>query len=457
MTPRQDDLFEDLPEDRDQGGEEPPAGRPLADRIRPSDLDGLLGQDHILGEGKLLRDAIQKDDLFSFIMWGPPGCGKTTLARIIARASTAHFVEFSAVTSGVAEVRRIIKEAQARRRLSGKRTILFVDEIHRFNKAQQDAFLPHVENGTITLIGATTENPNYEVIAPLASRTRIYQMRALDGDALKEILRRAIEDGVDGLGGYGVDAGDDVLEFLITWSNGDARYALNALETAATRAPLQEDGRRTVTMESAMDSIQKRPVLYDKSGESHYDMISAFIKSIRGSDPNAALYWMARMLEGGEDPHFIARRMVISAAEDIGAADPIALTVAVSAAHALEMIGMPEGRIPLASTATYLACAPKSDAAYKALNRALDDVANKPHFPVPLHLRNPAFRGASALGYGSGLRHPHHFDAHFVFQQYMPDNLITEVYYEPSCEGHEAKIRERLRKWWPHLYGNGGR
>ncbi|MDI6828792.1 MAG: AAA family ATPase [Armatimonadota bacterium] len=419
---------------------------PLAARMRPRTLDEFVGQEHIIGPGKLLRRAIEADELQSAIFWGPPGCGKSSLAAIIAKTSKATFENFSAVTSGVADIRKIIEAAKERRKLHGRKTILFVDEIHRFNKAQQDAFLPHVENGTIILIGATTENPFFEVNSPLISRSRIFRFERLNADQIKQLIRTAIEDKERGLGNWNVVVTDEAMEHLVDVANGDARVALNALELAALTVPPDENCRRVVTLQVAEDAIQQRALAYDKDGDNHYDIISAFIKSMRGSDPDAALYWLARMIYAGEDPRFIARRMVIQAAEDVGNADPMALVVATAAAHAVEYVGMPEAQIPLAQAAIYLACAPKSNASYKGISRALKDVAEKETKPVPIHLRDANYHGASQLGHGKGYKYPHDFPGNWVEQQYMPDGIKSGPYYEPTEHGYEAKIKARLEQ-----------
>jgi len=417
---------------------------PLAARMRPRTLDEFVGQEDIIGPGKLLRRAIETDELGSAIFWGPPGCGKSSLAFIIAQTSEAAFESFSAVTSGVADIRRIIEKAKERRKLYDRKTILFVDEIHRFNKAQQDAFLPHVENATIVLIGATTENPYFEVNSPLISRSRIFRFEQLNSEQVEQIVRMALEDKERGLGNWNVVVGDDAMEHLVNIANGDARAALNALEMAALTVPPDENGNRLVTLEIAEEAIQHRALKYDKDGDNHYDVISAFIKSMRGSDPDAALYWLARMIYAGEDPRFIARRMVIQAAEDVGNADPMALVVATAAAHAVDYVGMPEAQIPLAQAAIYLACAPKSNSSCKGISRALKDVAEKRAEPVPIHLRDTNYRGASKLGHGKDYKYPHDYPDNWVEQQYMPDGVKSQPYYEPTENGHESKIKERL-------------
>jgi putative ATPase len=420
------------------------AGMPLAARMRPRSLDDFIGQEHIVGVGKLLRRAIESDDLQSAIFWGPPGCGKSSLAAIIAQTTKSHFENFSAVISGVADIRKIIEKARERTKFYGQHTILFVDEIHRFNKAQQDAFLPHVENGAVVLIGATTENPYFEVNSPLISRSRIFRFEALTNEQIEIIMRAAMADTERGLGKWNVMIEDDAMTHLVDIANGDARTSLNALELAALTVPPDETGRRLITLEVAEEAIQRRVLKYDKDGDNHYDVISAFIKSMRGSDPDAAIYWLARMIYAGEDARFIARRIVIQAAEDVGNADPMALVLATSAAHAVEYVGMPEAQIPLAQAAVYLACAPKSNASYVGINRALKDVAEKRAEQVPIHLRDTSYRGASKLGHGQGYKYPHSFPGNWVEQRYMPEGIKSGPYYEPTENGHEAKIKRRL-------------
>jgi putative ATPase len=418
---------------------------PLADRMRPQTIAEFVGQEHLLGAGRVLRDAIEQGNPPSLILWGPPGSGKTTLAHLIARAADVNFVPFSAVLTGVAEVRRLVDEARDQFRFNQRRTILFVDEIHRFNKAQQDAFLPHVEDGTIILIGATTENPSFEVIAPLLSRTRVLLLEPLSADAVRTIVLRALADKERGLGKQKWSVEDDALDFLVQHSQGDARVALNTLEFAVSLAVAAK--RTGIDLGLAEEAAQRRALRYDRAGEEHYNVISAFIKSMRGSDPDAALYWMVRMIEAGEDPLFIARRMVIFAAEDIGNADPQALQVAVAAKDAVDFVGLPEGRIPLAQAVTYLASAPKSNAAYRALLAASADVESHGTLPVPLELRNAPTPMMKSLGYGAGYLYPHDYEGELVQQQYLPSALAGRRYYQPGDAGKEAELKARLDEW----------
>jgi putative ATPase len=415
--------------------------------MRPGNFDEFVGQEHILGEGHVLRKSVEADQLPSIIFWGPPGSGKTTLANIIAQVTKSHFSPISAVASGVADLRRIVDEAKERRALHQQRTILFIDEIHRFNKAQQDAILPYVENGTITLIGATTENPSFEVISPLLSRCRVFTLNALTEEQVKLIVQRAIEDEERGIGKMKVELDKDAFEFLLVMSNGDGRVALNALELAASTTAPSEDGKRHIKLSAIEDAIQHRALLYDRAGEEHYNIISALHKSLRGSDPDAALYWLGRMLEAGEDPLYIVRRLIRFASEDIGMADPQALVVATSAQQAVHFIGMPEGNLALAQAVVYLATAPKSNALYTAYSRVQQDVEKTRNDPVPLHLRNPVTGLMRDVGYGKGYKYAHNFPGHFVEQQNLPDSLQGKKYYEPSDQGFEKEIEGRLRKW----------
>lgn len=416
---------------------------PLAARMRPRTLDQFVGQAHIVGPGKMLRRAIEADRLSSLIFYGPPGTGKTTLARVIAETTQTFFTDLNAVTAGVGDIREVVQSAKERLGMHGQRTTLFVDEIHRFNKSQQDALLPYVEDGTIILIGATTENPFFEVNAALLSRSQIFQLHPLTEDDLADVMRRTLEDETNGLGGLDVKIDEEARKHLIRYADGDARRLLNALELAVTTTPPEATGVIHIDLETAVESIQRRAVRYDKTGDNHYDTISAFIKSIRGSDPDAALYWLARMIDAGEDGRFIARRLVISAAEDIGNADPQALQVAVSAYQAYELVGMPEGRIPLAQATTYLASAPKSNASYRGINAALADVRSKGHGPVPAHLRDASYKGAEQLGHGKGYLYPHDYPGNVVSQSYLPDG-ITTTYYEPVNHGTEKKLKHYL-------------
>ena len=420
---------------------------PLADRMRPRTFDEFVGQEHVVGIDRVLRRAIQADRLPSFILWGPPGSGKTTLARLIAGVTQASFQSVSAVTSGVADLRRVVSEARDRSGMHQEKTILFVDEIHRFNKSQQDVILPHVEDGTVTFIGATTENPSFEVNAPLLSRCRVFALQNLTPEEAEKIIRSALADDQRGLGELGLELEQPALEHLIDIANGDARVALNALETAAFATGVVE-GATTIDLATISDALQRRSPLYDKAGEGHYDTISAFIKSVRGSSPDGALYWLARMIESGEDPLFIARRLVILAAEDIGLAQPEALAIAVAAQQAVHFLGMPEARIPLAEATVYLATAPKSNSAYMALEQALADVRQRAGEPVPLHLRNAVTGLMRNMGYGKDYQYAHDHPGHFVEQDFLPPSLKDRRYYQPTEEGSEKEIVERLKEWW---------
>jgi putative ATPase len=422
------------------------ASAPLAERMRPRTFDEFVGQEELLGPGKPLREAIERDLLQSIILWGPPGTGKTTLARIIADTTKARFVSFSAVLSGIKEIREVMTEAERLRRSSGRRTIVFVDEIHRFNKAQQDAFLPRVEAGDIILIGATTENPSFEVNAALLSRSKVFVLRALTGDEVETILRRALDDPDRGLASERALVRPDAIRAMAMYANGDARSALNLLELSVGAAPLVA-GRREVDAARVAEAIQRRALLYDKAGEEHYNLISALHKSMRNSDPDAAVYWLARMLEAGEDPLYIARRLVRFASEDVGNADPAALTVAVAAKDAVHFIGMPEGNTALAQAAIYLATAPKSNAVYNAYNRAAEDAHADVAQPVPLHLRNAPTKLMKDLQYGKGYRYAHDEEDAIADMSCLPPALEGRKYYEPPARGFEQEIRRRLESW----------
>lgn len=419
---------------------------PLAERMRPRTLDEFVGQEHLVGPGRLLRRAIEADRLGSLILWGPPGTGKTTLARIIARTTRAHFEPLNAVTAGVQDLRRIVTEARERLAMEGRRTVLFVDEVHRWNRAQQDALLPHLESGLITLIGATTENPYFSCVPPLVSRARIFRLEPLSDEQIRQLLERALADPDRGLGRYRVEIEPAALDHLVGVADGDARTALNALELAVLSTPPGEDGVRRITLAVAEESIQRRALAYDPTGDEHYDHMSALIKSIRGSDPDAAVYWLARMLYAGEDPRTIARRLLVHAAEDIGLADPRALQVAAAAATAAEQVGMPEARIPLAEAVLYLATAPKSNSVIKAIDAAWKAVESRRISGVPRHLRDAHYRGAKQLGHGQGYKYPHDYPGHFVRQQYLPDELVGTRFYEPSDQGYEGRLAERVRR-----------
>ncbi len=435
----------DLFDDKDLPAAPVSSSAPLAERMRPRTLDEFLGQEHVTGKGKFLESVLRRGELPSMILWGPPGTGKTTLSRILARAAGAEYVELSAVASGVKEIRAVIKEAEARK-MRGGRTLLFMDEIHRFNKAQQDAFLHSVEDGTLTLIGATTENPSFELNAPLLSRCRVVVLKALGPEVLKKIIRRAMEDTERGLGGIMARVDDEAVDFIAEQAQGDARAALNCLELAYMLAEKDSKGLRHITVETAREALQKKALHYDRAGEEHYNVISAFIKSMRASDPDAALYWLARMVEAGEDPLFIVRRMVIFASEDVGNADPRAIVLAASVKSALEFIGMPEGWIPLAQAAVYLATAPKSNASYMAYKAAARDARDRGTLPVPLHLRNAPTTLMKKLGYSGGYKYPHNYEGAVVDQECLPDELKDRTYYTPTDRGYEKEIAKRMKE-----------
>ena len=435
-----DKNFEDILSKRD----------PLAARMRARNYLEFVGQEHILGSGKILRKAIDTDNIPSMILWGPPASGKTTLAHIISSSTNAKFITLSAVNAGVAEIRKVVNQSRDNLSMYGKQTILFVDEIHRFNKAQQDVILPHVEDGTFIFIGATTENPSFEVITPLLSRCSLFTLGSLTATDMNKIVLSAIRDKERGLGDYQISFLEDSLELIIMQSSGDPRIALNLLELLVKTANSDKSGRVIINNLSVTEAVSRVAIRYDKNGEDHYNTISAFIKSIRGSDPNGALYWLVRMLEAGEDPLFIARRLIISASEDVGLADPYALSMATAAQQAVHVLGMPEGSIPLAEAAIYLATAPKSNAAYAALKNTTMEVKDSPNEPIPMHLRNPVTKTMNNLGYGDGYKYPYDFTNNFVEQTYLPNNLSNKIYYVPSEQGYENLIRDRLSEWWSH-------
>ncbi|TVP85420.1 MAG: replication-associated recombination protein A [Alkalicoccus sp.] len=422
----------------------PATGRPLASRMRPRTIDEIHGQKDIIGPGTLLRRAVEADRLSAMIFHGPPGTGKTTLARVIAESSAAYFEQLNAVTAGVKDVKDITVKAKDRLGIEGQKTVLFIDEIHRFNKNQQDALLPHVEDGTVILIGATTENPMFEVNAALLSRSRLFTLTRLSDENMKEVIREALQDKERGFGEYEIDFHEEAMNHIIDVAQGDARTALNAVELAVLTTDPDDRGRIVIGTATAEQSIQKRMIQYDKDGDNHYDTVSAFIKSIRGSDPDATLYWLAKMIYAGEDARFIARRLYVHAAEDVGLADPNALLIAEAAYHAVEFIGMPEARIPLAEAALYLATAPKSNAVITGIDAALNTVKKEKTGEVPLHLRDAHYKGAEKLGHGGGYLYPHHYEHHYVVQQYLPDHLKNKHFYSPSVNGYEKTVQKRL-------------
>lgn len=419
---------------------------PLASRIRPTSLDEVVGQQHIIGKDKLLYRAIMADKISSIIFYGPPGTGKTTLAKVIANTTSAEFTSINATAAGKKDMEQVVENAKNIRGMYGKKTILFIDEIHRFNKGQQDYLLPFVEDGTVILIGATTENPYFEVNGALLSRSIIFELKPLSQEDIKTLIRRALTDSEKGLGSYGAVIDDDALDFLSDMANGDARSALTAIELGVLTTEPSADGKIHITLSVASECIQRRVVKYDKSGDNHYDTISAFIKSMRGSDPDAAIYYLARMLYAGEDVKFIARRIMICAAEDVGNADPQALQVAVAAAQAVERIGMPESQIILAEATNYVACAPKSNASYLSIDAAMHMVASGQTPPIPVHLQDSHYKSAGKLGHGIGYQYAHDFKNHYVAQQYLPDALAGTRFYEPTDMGYEKQIRDHLEK-----------
>jgi len=425
--------------------EAPQAGRPLADRMRPRTLDEFIGQEELLGPGKPLRTQIERDELGSMLLWGPPGCGKTTLARIIAGRTKGEFIPFSAVLSGIKEIKEVMAQAESVRRF-GKRTIVFVDEVHRFNRAQQDAFLPHVEAGNILLIGATTENPSFEVIAPLLSRMKVYVMKSLSEPQIAALLRRALKDSERGLGSERVEASDEILARIAVLANGDARSAYNTLEALVLGTEPDASGQRVVSEARLQDVLQKKLLPYDKAGEEHFNLISALHKSVRNSDADAALYWLARMLESGEDPLYLARRMVRMASEDIGLAEPGALAVTIAAKEAFDFIGPPEGYLALAQAAVYLSLAPKSNALYTGYGAVREDLQRTIAEPVPLHLRNPVTRLMGNVGYGKDYQYAHDAEEKVTDMTCLPESLLGRTYYKPTDQGFEARIRQRMEE-----------
>jgi putative ATPase len=440
------DMFEE--QEEKQAEEQQLQQAPLATRMRPNSLSSFVGQEHILAKGRVLRKLIESDRIPSMIFWGPPGCGKTTLAFIIASSTGAHFDPVSAVSASVADLRRIIVQARERRKVQMQKTILFIDEIHRFNKTQQDAVLPFVEDGTIILIGATTENPSFEVTSPLLSRTRVLPLKPLSEEEIQILILRALSDKFEGIGDLNAHLDPDAMNHLITASNHDARVALNTVETAAMSTPPDEEGKRNITLSTIEDVFQRRAVIYDKGGDQHYDNISALHKSMRGSDPDASLYWLTVMLEGGEDPLYIARRLIRFASEDVGMADPQALIVAMAAQQAVHFVGMPEGNLALAQAVVYLATAPKSNSLYEAYSKVQQEIHQGTQESVPLHLRNPVTPLMKEMGYGKGYKYAHDYPEHFVEQQNLPESLKGKRFYTPSQQGYEKQVDERLKDWW---------
>jgi len=425
---------------------------PLAARMRPVSFEEFVGQEDVVGPGKALRQAIEADKLPSVILWGPPGSGKTTLASIIARTTSSCFAPVSAVSAGVAELRKAVEEAGKRLGLHGQRTVLFIDEIHRFNKAQQDAILPYVEDGTVILIGATTENPSFEVITPLLSRAQVVLLKPLSESEIRVIINRALTDKVRGLGNMNVIIDDEAAEHLVIVADHDARRALNYLETAASITRPGENNQRRITLGILKGAVGYRALKYDKSGEGHYDTISALHKTLRGSDPDAALYWLGRMVEAGEDPLYIARRLIRFATEDIGMADPQALLIAMTAQQAVHFVGMPEANLALAEAVVYLATAPKSNSLYSAYSKVQRDIAGTSNEPVPLHLRNAVTGLMKEVGYGKDYKYAHEYEGHFVRQQNLPDSLNGKLYYRPGKLGYEKEVTQRMRSWWPERF-----
>ncbi len=421
---------------------------PLATRMRPSSFHEFVGQGHLVGEGRVLRKAIEAGRLPSVVLWGPPGSGKTTLAFVISNSIDSHFAPVSAVSAGVADLRRVIEEAKERLKLYQQKTILFIDEIHRFNKAQQDAILPFVEDGTVTLIGATTENPSFEVTTPLLSRCQVFTLNSLVEDEIRVIILRALRDRLKGLGALNVELAAEAIDHLIIMSKGDARIALNALEMATLGTPPDAQGKRRISLATIEDAVQHPALNYDKAGDQHYDLISALHKSMRGSDPDASLYWLARMVEAGEEPQYIIRRLVRFASEDIGMADPQALVIAMAAQQAVHFVGMPEANLALAEAVVYLATAPKSNSLYQAYSRVQKEIKKGAADTVPLHLRNAVTPLMKQTGYGEGYKYAHDYPDHFVPQQNLPDSLQGNQYYTPSEQGFEKQIGDRLKKWW---------